>query len=81
MNVIAIGTGVLATTTNLTAWTARTMPSAVAIYTDVYNLGTGLYVAVAQGAIAAVSLNRVNWTATTPKCGYELLRAGLVVET
>ena len=81
VNVIAIGTGVLATTTNLTAWTARTMPSAVAIYTDVYNLGTGLYVAVAQGAIAAVSLNRVTWTATTPKCGYELLRAGLVVET
>ncbi len=80
-NLVAVGIGVIATSTNGTAWSAQTPPSASAFYDDVQNVGTNQYATAGFGAVAAYSTNRTAWAAETMKVGYDVLRAGLVVET
>ena len=82
-NLIAIGTGVGAYSTDGTTWNAMTMPSATAKYQCVCRglrcLDHG-YRRPRRGCRSTPPTSRT-WTAITPKCGYEYVRAGKVVES
>ena len=81
-NLIAIGTGVGAYSTDGTTWNAMTMPSATAKYQYVCaDPAASITAAIGLNSVGAYSTNLTAWTASTPKCGYEYVRAGKVVES
>jgi hypothetical protein len=81
-NLITVGTGVGAYSTDGTTWNAMTMPSATAKYQGISaDPAASITAAIGLSAVGAYSTNLTAWTASTPKCGYEYVRAGKVVES